>query len=587
MNENSRNSELSVVDVPAVDVIVVGSGAAGMSAAITAARNGLSTILVEKSEYWGGSSSRSGGGVWIPGNSILRREAPADDIDSARTYLKSIVGEDADTDRIDTYIDRGPEALDFLIRHSALELEWVKGYSDYFPEAPGGLASGRSCEPRPFDARALGDDLATLHPPYMKVPLNMVVQQSDYRWLSTGVRHWRGPVRMLRVGMRSLVAKARKKKLIGLGPALMAELMLGVRDAGVTVELGTRLVDLVTDNDRVVGARLESGGVQRTMHARCGVILACGGFDNNDDMRGEYQRRPSSAQWTLGAPTNTGDGIRAALRVDAAISYMDDAWWAPSIPLPKGPWFALAERSLPRSLMVNASGQRFMNESLPYVEAAHAMFGGKYGRGEGPAENIPAWLIFDQTYRDRYLFAGVPARRPIPRSWIESGAIVRAGSIAELAAEIGVPGDELSATITRFNSHARDGVDRDFGRGTSRYDHYYGDCTNKPNPSLGELTKGPFYAAKMVPGDLGTKGGINTDARARALRADGSVIDGLYAAGNTSSPVMGHTYAGPGATIGPAMVFGYLAALDAVGRSHDGRELDTEGRNNGLADRRG
>ncbi len=176
--------------------------------------------------------------MWIPGNSILRREAPTDDIDSARTYLKSIVGEDADTDRIDTYIDRGPEALDFLIRHSALELEWVKGYSDYFPEAPGGRASGRSCEPRPFDARALGDDLATLHPPYMKVPLNMVVQQSDYRWLSTGIRHWRGPVRMLRVGMRSLAARARRKKLIGLGPALMAELMLGVRDAGVTVELG-------------------------------------------------------------------------------------------------------------------------------------------------------------------------------------------------------------------------------------------------------------------------------------------------------------------------------------------------------------
>ncbi|MGE2844452.1 3-oxosteroid 1-dehydrogenase [Rhodococcus sp. 2.95] len=582
MDENSQGAV-----PPVVDVVVVGSGAAGMSAAITAARNGLSTILVEKSEYWGGSSSRSGGGVWIPGNSILRREAPTDDIDSARTYLKSIVGEDADADRIDTYIDRGPEALDFLIRHSALELEWVKGYSDYFPEAPGGRASGRSCEPRPFDARALGDDLATLHPPYMKVPLNMVVQQSDYRWLSTGIRHWRGPVRMLRVGMRSLAARARKKKLIGLGPALMAELMLGVRDAGVTVELGTRLVDLVTDSDRVVGVRLESGECRPPCMLDAVSSSRAAGSTDNDDMRGEYQRRPSSAQWTLGAPTNTGDGIRAALRVDAAISYMDDAWWAPSIPLPKGPWFALAERSLPRSLMVNASGQRFMNESLPYVEAAHAMFGGKYGRGEGPAENIPAWLIFDQTYRDRYLFAGVPARRPIPRSWIESGAIVRAGSIAELAAEIGVPGDALSATITRFNSHARDGVDRDFGRGTSRYDHYYGDCTNKPNPSLGELTKGPFYAAKMVPGDLGTKGGINTDARARALRADGSVIDGLYAAGNTSSPVMGHTYAGPGATIGPAMVFGYLAALDAVGRSRDGSELETEGRNNGLADRRG
>ncbi|MFC4605179.1 3-oxosteroid 1-dehydrogenase [Rhodococcus kronopolitis] len=547
-----------------VDLVVVGSGAAGMAAAITAARNGLTAVIVEKSQYWGGSSARSGGGVWIPGNSVLRRQAPADDIEAARTYLTSIVGEDADAERIDAYIDRGPEALDFLIENSPLKLEWVKGYSDYFPEAPGGRATGRSVEPLPFDARALGDDLSTLHPSYTKAPLGVVVKQSDYRWLSTGLRTWRGPVRMLRVGARTMAGKVRGKKLIGLGSALMAELMLGVRAAGVPVRLGTAMTDLVTEGDRVVGVVLESGGTRTTLRARRGVVLACGGFESNPEMRQKYQREPVSASWTLGAPTNTGDGITAAQRVGATVSYMDDAWWAPSIPLPKGPWFALAERSLPRSVMVNDRGVRFMNESLPYVEATHRMLGGPHGQGEGPAENVPAWLIFDQTYRDRYLFAGVTARRPLPRSWMRSGAITSAGTVAELAERIGVPADSLTATVERFNAHARAGTDPDFHRGESRYEHYYGDISNKPNPSLGELTKAPFYAAQMVPGDLGTKGGVDTDSTGRALRADGTVIAGLYAAGNTSSPVMGHTYAGPGATIGPAIVYGYLAALDAA-----------------------
>ncbi|GAA4473657.1 3-oxosteroid 1-dehydrogenase [Rhodococcus olei] len=549
-----------------VDLVVVGSGAAGMAAAITAARNGLSVVIVEKSEYWGGSSARSGGGVWIPGNSVLRRQAPDDDLESARTYLTSIVGEDADGDRIDTYIDRGPEALDFLIANSGLDLEWVRDYSDYFPEAPGGRAAGRSCEPRPFDARALGDDFPTLHPSYTKAPLGVVVKQSDYRWLSTGLRHWRGPQRMLAVGARSVLGRLRRKKLVGLGSALMGQLMLGVRAAGIPVRLGTAMADLLTDGDRVVGVVLDDGNSRSTLRARRGVVLACGGFDHNAAMRRQYQRDPVDTSWSLGAPTNTGDGIAAALRVGAAVTHMDDAWWAPSIPLPNGPWFALAERSLPRSLMVNDRGVRFMNESLPYVEATHRMFGGPFGQGDGPAENLPAWLIFDQTYRDRYMFASVPARRPLPRSWQRSGVITSAGTIPELAAQIGVPADALAATVDRFNSHARAGSDPDFGRGRSRYDHYYGDITNKPNPSLGELTTPPFHAAQMIPGDLGTKGGVDTDGAGRALRTDGTVIEGLYAAGNTSAPVMGHTYAGPGATIGPAIVFGYLAALDAAGR---------------------
>ncbi|OBA67432.1 3-oxosteroid 1-dehydrogenase [Gordonia sp. 852002-10350_SCH5691597] len=549
------------------DVIVVGAGAAGLSAAITAAAQGLTTVIIEKSPYWGGSTSRSGGGVWIPNNSVLKRDGVDDTPERAREYVKAIIGEHAREDRIDAYIDRGPEALDFLMKHAPLDLEWVKNYSDYYPEAPGGRLGGRSVEPRPFDARALGDDLDTLHPQYTKAPLNMVVLQSDYRWLNTGIRHWRGPARMAKVGGRFFWARSRGKKLIAMGAALAAELLLGVRQAGVPLRLNTGLVDLLTDDGRVVGVRAESDGQQFDIRAEKGVILACGGFERNVEMRRKYQREPIGADWTTGAPSNTGDGINAGIKIGAAVSLMDDAWWGPTIPLPRGPWFALSERSVPGTFIVNMRGERFMNESLPYVEAVHQMYGGEFGQGDGPGENVPGWLIFDQTCRNRYLFAGINARQPLPKKWFDSGVVVKADTISELADKIGVPADALTTTTERFNGFAKSGVDADFHRGESGYDHYYGDIANKPNPSLGPVRKAPFYAVKMVPGDLGTKGGIDTDASGRALRPDGSVIEGLYAAGNTSAPVMGHTYAGPGATIGPALVFGYLAALDAAART--------------------
>lgn len=547
----------------AVDVVVVGSGAGGMAAAITAAAHGLSVVILEKSQYWGGSTARSGGGVWIPGNDELRRHLPADDLESARTYLRAIVGADVDAARIDVYIDRGPEALHFLTEHSALDLQWVRGYSDYLPEQPGGTALGRSCEPRPFDARRLGDDLATLQPFYTRAPLNVVVQQSDYRWLSVGFRHWRGPLRMLKVAARSALARARGAKLVGLGSALAGSLMLGVRRAGIPVHLGTAVTELVMTGDRVTGVRCDDG---RVIDARRGVILASGGFDHDEEMRTHHHRSPAGPALSLGAASNTGDGIRAAEKVGAATDLMDDAWWAPSIPLPKGPWFALAERSLPRSIMVNATGRRFMNESLPYIEATHRMFGGPHGQGTGPASNLPCWLIFDQTYRNRYMFAGKPARTPLPSSWFTSGALTTADSITALATEIGVPPDALTDTVNTFNHAARTGHDADFRRGESAYDHYYADPTNTPNSSLGEITQAPFYAAQMVPADLGTKGGISTDDHARALTPDATPIPGLYAVGNTSAALMGHTYAGPGATIGPALVFGYLAALHITDR---------------------
>ncbi|CCW13994.1 3-oxosteroid 1-dehydrogenase [Rhodococcus aetherivorans] len=548
------------------DIVVVGSGAGGMTAALTAAHQGASVVLIEKAPHYGGSSARSGGGVWIPNNEALRAAGVTDTPDSARTYLHSIIGDVVPADKIDTYIDRGPEMLSFVLKHSALELQWVPGYSDYYPEAPGGRLGGRSVEPKPFDGKRLGDDLALLEPDYVKGPPNFVITQADYKWLNLLMRNPRGPVRAAKVGMRYLWARATRKHLLVRGQALMAGLRVGLRDAGVPLLLNTALTDLVVEDGVVRGVRVESDGRTDTIRARRGVLIASGGFEHNEQMRTQYQRAPIGTEWTVGAKANTGDGIRAGQALGAAVDFMDDAWWGPSFPLTGGPWFALSERSLPGSMMVNAAGRRFVNESAPYVEAVHAMYGGRHGRGDGPGENIPCWMILDQRYRNRYTFAGITPRSPFPKRWLKAGVVVQAGSINELAEKIGVPAQTLTATVERFNGFARAGRDEDFGRGESGYDHYYGDPRNKPNPSLGAIDKAPFYAIKVVPGDLGTKGGLRTDADARVLREDGTVIEGLYAAGNASGPVMGHTYAGPGATIGPAMTFAYLAVLDALGR---------------------
>ncbi|MBM7229263.1 3-ketosteroid-delta-1-dehydrogenase [Dietzia sp. HMSC21D01] len=546
------------------DVVVVGSGGAGMTAALAAAKKGLSVVLVEKAPHYGGSTARSGGGVWIPNNSVLQRDGVLDTPEAARTYLRSIVGDVVPAERIDTYVDRGPEVLDFVLANSPLRLEWVKDYSDYYPEAPGGRLGGRSVEPKPFDLRQLGSEADKLEPGYAKAPANMVVMQSDYRWLNLLQRPTtKGIRRSIKVSLRMFLAKARGQNSVGMGRALIAGLRKGLLDAGVPVWLETPMTGLVTEGsgneERVVGITAMRNGEEVTLRARLGVVMGSGGFEHNQEMRDKYQRQPIPTDWTVGAAANTGEGIEAMEQVGAELSFMEDAWWGPTIMLPRGPWFALAERSLPCSFMVNPRGERFMNESLPYVEAGHRMYGGEYGQGEGPAENLPAWIIFDQEYKNRYLFAGLQAKQPLPRKWLATENFHKADTLAELAELIGVPADALERTAERFNGFAEKGRDEDFQRGQSGYDHYYGDPTNKPNPSLGPVRKAPFYAATMVPGDLGTKGGANTDVHGRVLREDGSVIEGLYAAGNASSPVMGHTYAGPGATIGPAMVFGYLA----------------------------
>ena len=547
------------------DVVVVGAGGAGMSAALAASHQGLDTVLVEASPYFGGSTARSGGGVWIPGNYALEAAGQVDagDRDAAKDYLDAIVGDVVPKVRRDTYLDRGPAVLDFLRTHTPLRFTWVPEYADYLPERPGGRPRGRSVEPVPMDARFLGKELERLHPAYTKAPANLIVTQADFRKISLGLRTVKGPLTMLKVLLKRLLAIATGKKMYAMGNAIAIGLRKGLVDAGVPVEYETALQDLLLEDGRVVGVVVEQGGRRREIHARRGVILGSGGFEHSQELREKFLPQPTATEWSTGAKSNTGAGLLAGTAVGAATDLLDDAWWGPTIPLPGRAWFCLAERNLPGSIIVNSSGQRFMNEALPYVEATHEIY---QGEATG-VSHVPAHMIFDQTYRNRYLFAGVAGRQPFPGRWYKEGVVTRADSLDELAKKLDLPTGSLDATVERFNAFARSGVDEDYHRGESAYDKYYSDPKVKPNCSLAPIATGPFYAVKIVPGDLGTKGGLVTDERARVLREDGSVIDGLYAAGNVSAAVMGNTYPGPGGTIGPAIVFGHLAALDLAGAS--------------------
>jgi 3-oxosteroid 1-dehydrogenase len=546
-----------------VDVVVVGAGGAGMTAALAAKHRGLETIVVEKSEYFGGSTARSGGGVWIPNNYALEAAGVPDSLEEAKTYLASIVGDVVPEARRNAFLERGPETLEFVRDHSAAAFMWVPEYSDYYPEAPGGRAIGRSVEPRPVNGKIIGDELSRLHPPYAKAPAGMVVTQANYRWMSLAMRTFKGPLTTLRIVLGRMLNLLLRRPMYAMGPALMIGLRKGLLDAGIPIWYESELTELMLENGRVVGVHLVRDGQSVTVRARHGVVLASGGFEKNLEMREKYQRSPITTDWTTGAPSNTGGGINAGLAAGADVALMDDAWWGPTIPLTGGPYFCLSERNLPGAIIVNQAGRRYANEASPYVDAVHAMYDGE----QTGVTHVPSWMILDQRYRNRYLFAGLGPRQPFPGRWYKHGTLFKSDTIQGLAEQIDVDPAGLAETVARFNEMARSGIDTDFHRGDSAYDKYYGDPTNKPNPCLGPIDLAPFYAVKIVPGDLGTKGGIVTDEQARALRPDGSVIEGLYAAGNASAAVMGHTYAGAGSTIGPAMVFGYIAALDIADRA--------------------
>ncbi|MBB2991928.1 succinate dehydrogenase/fumarate reductase flavoprotein subunit [Mycolicibacterium iranicum] len=562
------------------DVLVIGSGGGGMTAALAADAAGLDTLVVEKSARFGGSTALSGGGIWVPGAPSQRREGHVPDPDEVFTYLKQITDGLVSDARLRTYVDAAPEMMDFLEKRSRwLEFVWKPGYADYYPELPGGSALGSTINVPEIDLRALGEEEQNLLAPLALAPKGIWFAPKDLRLFYQVRQSWRGKAVLLKLIWRMFRARVFGDRMAAIGQSLAARLRLAMKEQDIPLWLDAPMTELITDTDgpdgRVIGAVVEKDGRAVRIGARGGVILASGGFDH--DMQWRLQHLPELARvrelsgpdkdWSFGNPAATGDGIRAGEKVGAATELLDEAWWFPAICWPDGRLqFMLNERMMPAQFIVNGEGKRFINEAAPYMDFAHAMIEGE----RTGVRHIPCWLITDIRSFHRYVvgghlpipkvpFAPVPTGGKVPAAWLESGVVKTGQTWEELAREIGVPGAALRHTAERFNELARTGHDDDFDRGDSAYDNYYGDQT-LPNPNLYPLGKPPYYAFQIILGDLGTSGGLRTDEFAQVLRADDTVIDGLYAVGNASAAVMGRSYAGAGATIGPAMAFGYVAA---------------------------
>jgi 3-oxosteroid 1-dehydrogenase len=563
-----------------VDVLVVGSGGGGMTAALAADASGLNTLVVEKSPRFGGSTALSGGGIWVPGAPSQRKAGYVPQADDTFTYLRQITGGLVSDARLRTYVDTAPQMMEFLEDLSPwFEFVWKPGYADYYPEIPGGSALGSTINVPAIDLRKLGDEEQNLLQPLALAPKGIWFAPKDLRLFYQVRQNWPGKAVLLKLIWRMFRARVFGDRMAAIGQSLAARLRLAMKQRNIPLWLDSPMTELITDPDgTVTGAVVERGGRTVRIGARRGVVLASGGFDH--DMAWRQQHLPVlTHDWSFGNPAATGDGIRAAEKVGGDTDLLDEAWWFPAMCWPDGRLqFMLNERMMPSQFVVNGNGARFINEAAPYMDFAHAMIDGE----QSGVTHIPCWLITDIRSFHRYVvgghlpipripFAPVPTGRKVPQAWLESGVVHEGESWDELAAKIGVPAQRLRETAERFDELARNGHDDDFNRGDSVYDNYYGDPT-LPNPNLHPLGKPPYYAFQIILGDLGTSGGLRTDEHARVLRADDSVVKNLYAVGNTSAAVMGRSYAGAGATIGPAMTFGYVAArhiADTADTYHD------------------
>ncbi len=553
-----------------VDFLVVGSGAAGMTAALTAHDHGLRTLLIEKSRFYGGSTALSGGAVWIPGNHFMPSLGIVDSQAEVFEYLRGLTAGSSSCERIRAYIERAPEMLRYLEQRSEVLFVPVPDYPDYYPERSGGRCGGRTLEPLVFDGLRLGGHLAALRSEprdsFLMVLMNIKI--SEVHYIITAGWQMMGFLGVLAAryffNLRARFARKGNTRLT-LGAALAARLRLSLAERGVPLRLETSLHGLVVEGSRVVGAEVNKGGEIVSIQVRRGILLAAGGFESNAALRERFQASPAASEWTVGSESNTGDTIAIAGGTGAAFDLMDESWWTPVFVLPGGrrPRTMIVEKGLAGSLIVDQAGERFTNEAAPYNDIGKAM----YAR-HAATPTIPGYFIFDGNYRRKHSCGPVGPGIWQPDSmlapYLRDEFLIRAATLAELAEKLEMDAQTLAATVERYNRFADKGVDEDFGRGHSANDRYYSDPSVRPNPCLAVLESPPFYAARVYPGDLGTKGGVVTDSRARVLDCDGQAISGLYAAGNCSASVMGRTYPGAGGTIGPAMTFGYIAALDAA-----------------------
>ena len=553
------------------DLVVVGAGAAGMTAALTAHARGKQALVLEKSDKFGGTSAMSGGALWVPMNHLMR-EAGAEDVrEDAERYLVAVTKGRTQLSKLRTYLDRAPEMLAFLAKHTHARFVALMKYPDYYPEAAGGRTGGRSVEAEPFDGRRLGNELFRLRAPHPQecVMGRVMMSAAEAHEALFGSKAaqkaviWRLIFYFLNVWER---VRWRRDTRLTIGNALTARLRLSMLEAALPLWYEARVTSLVVEAGRVTGVVVSQGGKALRVRARSGVLLAAGGFAKSPTLRAKWQRKEVGTTYTAASPEDTGDSLSLTEGLSPKLDLMGESWWTPTTVVPGEtlPWILVVEKSLPGSIMVNQLGKRFTNEAAPYVDVVNGIFA---DQDATVGKTVPAYLILDARARRKYPLGPIMPGASVPewawkRAWTD-GWLVKAPTIAALATRLGIDGATLEATVARWNGFAKTGKDEDFARGESAYDRYYADPRVTPNPAVAPLARGPYYAIPVSPGDLGTKGGLVTDDDARVLTEGDVPIPGLYAAGNSAASMMGLTYPGAGGTIGPAMTFAHLAAEHA------------------------
>jgi succinate dehydrogenase/fumarate reductase flavoprotein subunit len=570
MADNGRDSRDNMVDC---DVLVVGSGAAGLSAAVTAAHGGLKVVITEKEPRFGGTTARSGGWLWIPGTSLARTWGIAESPEQARTYLRHEAGNSFDAARVDAFLAAGPEAVDFFTTKTALRFDMPLTFPDYHAEAPGGAQGGRSMVTRPFDAHELGDHIKDIGSPLPELTVfgMMLGSGKEIVHFMRATRSLASAIYVARRLSRHAIDVMRYGRGMTLtnGNALAGRLAKSAFDLGIPLWLSSPVHDLIIEDGAVRGAIVERDGRRVRVLAKRGVVLACGGFPHDVARRSAmFPHAPTGQEhWSPGPSGNTGDGLRLAESAGGRIEdgLPNAAAWVPvSLTTRKdgshGVMPHFIDRAKPGVIAVLRDGRRFANEGNSYHDFVQEMM--KQAR---PGEEIAAFLICDHRALRKYGLGCVPPfPMPIGR-YLDTGYLKRGATLAELAAQAGIDVKGLEATVTQFNLAAAEGRDPAFGKGSRAYNRYQGDALHGPNPCVAPIKDGPFYTIKLVIGDLGTYAGIKTDEHARALDATGQPIPGLYAAGNDMASIMGGNYPGAGITLGPALTFGYIAGKHLAG----------------------
>lgn len=517
-----------------VDVLVAGSGAAGLTAALTVASRGLSTLLVEAGEHWGGTTALGGGRVWVPASS-------GEDVDAARQYLNGVFGGEHRV-MIDAFVSSAMTMTRFVETHSPHRFVRCPDYPDYHPDLPGWSAGGRAHDVAPVHLGGLCAESAdTLLPPgYLPI--------THAEW-----EEWRFPSRF---DWRLIEARRREGVLTN-GAGLIAALVDGAVRAGAQLVKPLSLLDVDASRSAPIVATVGGNGSESTVMAGA-LILATGGFDADPDLRATYLHPAVSA--SAGAPTNSGIALRLALESRLTVENLSEGWWTPVVQVPGDevdgrpyPRALVRERGVPHQIVVNRAGVRFVDEAVPYHEFVMAML--REDRGSYP--NREAWIVFDSQFRSKYPFPGLTPTGAVPTH------IVSDESLESLASRLGIDAT-LTETVRRWNEYCRTGVDPDFGRGSTLYDRYYGDPDSESNPNFGTIEQPPFYAAEVLSGVVGSKGGPVTNEHGQVLDTEGRPRPGWYAVGNASATWTGDSYPGPGATLGIGMTFAHRAGLDAI-----------------------